>query len=40
MVKYENLNDKEICEIIIKELENFKKLISGYEKLLEAIGDL
>lgn len=40
MVKSENLSDKEICEIILKELEEFKKLIKGHEKLLEAIGNL
>ena len=40
MVKYENLSDSEICEIVVKEIENFKKLIKGYEKLLESIGHL
>ena len=40
MVKYENLKDEEIYEIIAKEIERFNKLILGHKRLLEAIGDL
>lgn len=40
MVKYENLTDEEIYEIISKEIEKFNKLIAGHRKLLEAMGDL
>ena len=40
MVKSKNLDDKEVCEIVLKELEEFKKLIKGHEKLLRAIGSL
>ena len=40
MAKSENLSDKEVCEIVLRELEEFKKLIKGHEKILEAIGNL
>ncbi len=40
MEKSENLTDSEICKIVSREIENFKKLIKGYEELLEAIGKL
>lgn len=40
MGKYENLNDKEKCEIILEELKEFNELIKGHKKLLLAIGKL
>ena len=40
MAKSENLSDKDKCEIVLKEIEDFKKLIKGHEKLLKAIGSL
>jgi hypothetical protein len=40
MVKLENLTDRERYLIVKEELENFKKLIKGDEKVLEAIGRL
>ncbi len=40
MEKSEHLNDKQRSEIVIEEINQFKKLIQGHRKLLEAIGDL
>ena len=40
MAKSENLKDKKRLEIISKEIEHFKNLIKGHEKLLTAIGKL
>ena len=40
MDKSENSNDEETSKIVIKEIENFNKLIKGHEKLLIAIGKL
>ena len=38
MVKLKNLQDKN--NIPIKEIEHFKKLVKGHEKILKAIGKL
>ena len=40
MEKSDRLNDKLRYEIVAEELEKFKKLIKGHEKLLTAIGNL
>jgi predicted metal-binding protein len=40
MAKYENSKDKNTCKIVVHEIEEFKKLIKGYEKLLFEIGKL
>ena len=40
MEKFEHLNDEQVSAIVLKELESFRKLIQGHEKLLEAIGIL
>lgn len=40
MVKLENLKDKQKSKIVIKEVQNFRKLIKGHERILEAIGKL
>ena len=40
MAKYENLKDKKIAEIVLKELAHFEELIKGHKKLLRAIGNL
>ena len=40
MVRSKNLDDKKKYEIVLKELEEFKRLIKGHEKLLKAIGNL
>jgi hypothetical protein len=40
MEKSKALSDKEKCEILVKEIEEFKKLMKGHEKLLAAIGKL
>ncbi|HLD33718.1 MAG TPA: hypothetical protein VJB66_03255 [Candidatus Nanoarchaeia archaeon] len=40
MAKYDNSKDREVSEIVIRELEEFKKLIRGHEKLLWAVGKL
>jgi len=40
MVKFENSKDKERMEIVSQEIEKFKNLIKGHEKLLVAIGEL
>lgn len=35
-----DLKDKEVSNIVAKELARFKKLVKGHEKLLDAIGRL
>ena len=40
MVKSENLKDKQKYQLVVKEIEQFMKLIKGHEKILEAIGKL
>lgn len=40
MAKSENSSDKIRFEIVAEELERFKKLIKGHEKILAAIGEL
>ncbi len=40
MAKYAHSKDKEIYELVVKELEHFKKLMKGHEKLIKAIGEL
>ncbi len=40
MAKLENLKDKEINSIVIKEIKQFKQLISGHDKILHAIAKL
>ena len=40
MEKSGNLGDKEVREIVSKELERFRHLIEGHEKLLRAIAAL
>jgi hypothetical protein len=40
MEKSENLSDNERYEFVVEEIERFKKLIRGHEKLLAAIGNL
>ncbi len=35
-----DLSDKEILDIVSKELQEFKRYMKGHEKLLEAIGKL
>ena len=35
-----NLRDKQRYEIVLEELERFKKLVEGHKKLLDAIGSL
>ena len=40
MEKSESSNDKEKFEIVSEEIERFKNLIKGHEKLLIAIGEL
>lgn len=40
MVKSENSKDKERMEVVSEEIERFKNLIKGHEKLLTAIGEL
>lgn len=40
MGKSENLKDYKRYEIVVEEIEQFKKLIHGHRKLLEAIGNL
>ena len=40
MVKFGNSKDKERMEIVSQEIEKFKNLIKGHEKLLVAIGEL
>jgi len=40
MKKIESLKDRIALKIASKEIEHFKKLIRGHEKILEAIGKL
>jgi len=40
MEKSESSKDKERKEIVSEEIERFKNLIKGHEKLLTAIGEL
>ncbi len=40
MEKYKNLQDKDIYDVVSKELKRFNKLIEGHKKLLFAIGNL
>ncbi len=40
MGKLKNSKDKERSEIVIEEINRFKKLIEGHRKLLTAIGNL
>ena len=40
MEKSKNSRDKERSEIVIEEINRFKKLIEGHRKLLTAIGSL
>jgi hypothetical protein len=40
MEKSKSSNDKEKYEIVSEEIERFKNLIKGHEKLLAAIGEL
>lgn len=40
MEKLRNSKDKERSEIVIEEINRFKKLIEGHRKLLNAIGGL
>ena len=40
MVKSENLQDNKRYELVVEEIERFKKLINGHRKLLTAIGNL
>ena len=40
MGKLKNSKDKERSEIVIEEVNRFKKLIEGHKKLLNAIGNL
>ncbi len=40
MEKLENLKDEERAKIVVEEIEKFKKLIKGHEKILYAIGKL
>ena len=40
MKKSKNSQDKNKIKIVINEIQHFKKLIKGHEKILEAIGKL
>jgi len=40
MEKSKSLEDKEIYEIVSKELEHFNRLIHGHKRILTAIGNL
>lgn len=40
MAKSNHLYDKKAAELIVRELQHFKELIKGHEKLLEAVGRL
>jgi hypothetical protein len=40
MEKSGNLRDKKRSEIVVEEINRFKKLIQGHRRLLEAIGNL
>lgn len=40
MARSRRLSDEEILEIVAREIEGFKKLVRGHERLLMAIGEL
>ncbi|MFH0701696.1 MAG: hypothetical protein V2A62_04625 [Candidatus Woesearchaeota archaeon] len=40
MAKLENSQDKQRLKVVSEELDRFKKLIAGHEKILIAIGNL
>ncbi|MEK6938149.1 MAG: hypothetical protein AABX04_03825 [Nanoarchaeota archaeon] len=40
MAKLENSQDKQRLKVVSEELDRFKKLIEGHEKILMAIGNL
>ncbi len=40
MEKSKNSRDNKRYEIVVEEIERFKKLIHGHRRLLEAIGNL
>lgn len=40
MEKSENSRDNKKYEIVVEEIERFKRLIHGHRKLLAAIGNL
>jgi len=40
MAKSANLSEKEVLEVLQRELGNFKKLVKGHENILNAIGEL
>ncbi|MDO8634543.1 MAG: hypothetical protein Q7K34_04600 [archaeon] len=40
MEKSGNSKDEERYKIVEEEIQEFKKLVKGYEKLLRAIGEL
>ena len=40
MARLKTSGDKGVYEIVSREIEHFKKLIKGHEKILEAIGKL
>ena len=43
MEKSRNLKDKkekEVAKLVVHEVEAFRKLVKGHEKILEAIGKL
>ena len=40
MDKSKNLKDKGRSEIVIEEVNRFKRLVEGHKKLLNAIGNL
>lgn len=40
MEKLENLRDSKKYELVVEEIERFKRLIHGHRKLLAAIGNL
>ncbi len=40
MARSSSLSDEEILEIVAREIEGFKRLIRGHERLLQAIGEL
>lgn len=40
MAKSKNSKDKQVAEVVLKELKHFEELIKGHKKLLVAIGNL
>ena len=40
MERSRNLKDREISKAVMHEIEAFRKLMKGHEKILEAIGKL